>query len=402
MHSGVRDLQNIMSAGPHWHVDSVENQLVDCAKYFVAPSKEESAVSLGWRALLDADPRGSLPEVIQRVKDPTWRWTEAREDVVARGLPAVPALCAAMKSNGGELRQRFEGCVSRIARDARNGVDRGALDMNAVEGYLSEPKGDLANIAAEAIGAAGPEGVKRLVAGLAVTKEAAGCAWALGYAKGVDCGTQICNVIAAPGFSPQAKANAARSAGRLGIKAAAGPLAKLIETEKDLAVQREAAWALALLDARDKDRVVATLLRSPDKATRCRAVMALAVLRSPELLKTGHMLAGGDRNEAWIATWALFPGHVFDRHVNAARDRMNPQKDGSFKSDYKEAVKYYRVHLDMLDIEKAVPRDAALALIAKAAPTQKDVILKGLMEQIPKDQNGFEYQNRPWPPKKKK
>ena len=49
----------------------------------------------------------------------------------------------------------FEGCVSRIARDARHGIDRGALNIPRVERYLSDSKADLANIAAEAIGGMG-------------------------------------------------------------------------------------------------------------------------------------------------------------------------------------------------------------------------------------------------------
>jgi HEAT repeat protein len=308
----------------------------------------------------------------------------------------VPALLEAMKASSGEIRQRFEGCVSRIARDARHGIDRGALDVRAVERYLSEPSADLANIAAEAVGAAGPEGRGRLVAGLSRSPEAAACAWALGYAGDGAAGEALCAVLTAGGFPSAARANAARALGYVGAEAAAGPLAALIESDDDPAVQREAAWALALLGARDRDEAVATLLHSPDRETRCRAVIALAVLRSRELLGTGHMLASEDRNEAWIATWALFPAHVFDRHITV--NRTWDDRGAERRPRYEVAKKFYRVQLDILDIEEAVPREEALKLLAEAAPVQKDEILKALMERIPSEQDGFEYQNRPFPP----
>jgi hypothetical protein len=398
IHYGLRPEQYLLGAGPQWNVDSVKDTLVDCREHFVPPSKEERAVSLEWRALLDADPEGTTAQAIQRVEGQTWRWTEAREDVVARGLPAVPALLDAMKSSGGELRQRFEGCVSRIARDARNGIDRGSLDVKAVERHLSDPKSDLADIAAEAIGASGAGGVKRLIAGLSDAGEASACAWALGYARNAGAGGPLCAVLTGAGFSPAAKVNAARSVGRLKVKEAAGALARLIETVEDPAAQREAAWALALLGARGHDKAVATLLHSPDARTRCRAVMALAVLRSPELLGVGHMLASGNRNEAWIATWALFPGHVFDRFICMNRTWDDGGEEP--KPRYQVAKTFHRVHHDILDIAEAVPRDAAVKLIREAAPQQKDELLKALMERIPTEPGEFEYQNRPYPPRK--
>ncbi len=353
------------SAGPFWNPASIQDGRAKTAGDFIMPTEEEVKHPLGWEVLLDPAPPVSVREALKGLAHAKWEvWLPAREELVGAGMPAAAELLSAMTEADGEYRQRLEGCLSRIARDARHGRDRGELDVEAVEPFLDDADADVRQIAAEVLGASGRRGQECLTAGLMLPERAAACARVMALMQADQVVALLRQVLGNEQFPAVARAEAARALGLLGAKGASGDLVNVIKQERDPAVQREAAWALGLLGERGADKVIAKLLDSPDKATRCRAVIALVELRSPEVLRAAPMLASEDASEAWVAAWALSP-----------RD---------FRSLF--AGKYWGYYDDLVydvrEMAQVLPQNQVAQVLAEGASKQKDKFVSKRLERL--------------------
>ncbi len=298
---------------------------------FVLATEEDIT---GWDVLLDADLSQPVSENLKKLADPAWRmWLEAREELVAAGLPAVPELLAAMSKAKGEYRQRIEGCISRNARDARHGRRRGRLDVPAVLAFLDDPGADVRALAAEVIVSCSEKGLDVLRQGVRNPRRSAACIRALGIVKSVGIATELIGVLNDKTMSVEARAEAAKVLGLLRAKDAAPALLQALRAGRDASIEKASLWSLALLGCKKADRDIAQLLDSPDQDKRWRAALALVLLDSLEVRRLATWLSGKDRHSLELAAWALWrttepqeASNVFSQAAASQRDKISRQR----------------------------------------------------------------------------
>jgi HEAT repeat protein len=286
--------------GPFWNLDAGKDR--------PAAFKEESNPGISnWECLLDADPPESVEDALKRLQDPAWRtWIAAREELVAAGLPAAPKLLGAMSKADGEPRDRIEGCLSRNARDARNGRKRGILDTAKVIPFLRDRNAAVTDIAAEMIASCSDSGAAELKKNLQDPSTAASCIRALGIAKDNACAKNLVQILGNQAMPVRARAEAARVLGVLRDKDTAGAVLTALREAKENDLRKEALWSLALLKHTEADKDIAALLDSDDDEIRYRAAMALLILGSPEIKRLEAWLSGTNRNSMEIAAWTFY------------------------------------------------------------------------------------------------
>ncbi len=297
----------IRNAGVYWNVDAVPEVKVYEQIKAKFKFQEEDFQPMGWEVLLEHTPAKAVPEALGRLADEDWQvWLPAREELVSSGLPIVAELLQAMADTEGELRQRIEGCISRNARDARQGWRRGELDTHKVIPYLKSPAADLRAIAAEVIASCNPpEGCSSLYAGLKDVKQFAACARALGIVKDTSAAKELVRALGDANMPADARAEAAHVLGVLRAKEAVPALLAVLKESKEDLLTREALWSLALLGETKAGEEIAKLLESSDQDTRWRAGIALALLKSRKVSMMAPWLAGDDRHSLELAAWAI-------------------------------------------------------------------------------------------------
>jgi HEAT repeat protein len=265
---------------------------------------------------------------LKDLADPAWRaWLHAREQLVASGLPAMPRLLAAMSEADGELRDRIEGCISRNARDARNGRRRGKLDASKVLPYLDDGHAGVRDIAAELIVSADDKGTATVRASLKKPAAAASVIRALGLKRDASCSADLIAVLGAEGMPVRARAEAARVLGLLRVTDAADALRKALTGSSEITIRKAALWSLAQLGCTAADKEIAALLESEDTDARYRAAMALAILKSPETKRVIPWLSGQDRYSLELAGWVIWRTMTGEEAKATIQEAIPLQKD---------------------------------------------------------------------------
>ncbi len=262
---------------------------------------------MGLEVLLVPDPPGDVDDAMKRLADPKWEvWPPAREQLVVCGPPVAPKLLRAMADAKGELRERIEGVLARIARDARQGETLGELDYGAVAPWLEHDEADVRGIAAEVLASAA-NGAARgpVVEGLDDAKSFAACARALTMVNDRVGAPKLLAALNDTNAAPDDRAAAAWSVGRLGIEEAGATLLAALETEKSPKVLKAYIWALVLLRHPGADGPIARLLESGDATVRLKAVAALGALESPKVDLLTSWISRPNRTEMEAAIWAI-------------------------------------------------------------------------------------------------
>jgi HEAT repeat protein len=310
------------AVGPFWNQDAGTER---------PPNFKEEPIPgiTNWECLLDADPPDSLDDALKRISAPAWRtWIAAREQLVATGLPAAPALLDAMSKADGEIRERIEGCLSRNARDARNGRRRGILELPKTLAFLRDKNETVRDMAAELAASCAEEAAAELRKNLKDQAAGASCARALGIVRDKASSKDLIQVLADPAMPVRARAEATRALGLLKDSESAGPLREALRGAKERDIRREALWALVLLAGAGTDKDVAALVNSEDEDIRLRAAMGLVALRSPELKQLVPWLSK-DRNSMETAAMGMYLSWDWKELLAALQEAKKSQKDES-------------------------------------------------------------------------
>ena len=301
------------------------NDGTDRAKDFRWPAANSGTSNLA--CLLDAEPPTSISEAIERLKNDHWRiWTSAREQLVAAGFPAAPLLLDAMSKAKGQIHERIEGCLSRNARDARNGRKRGALDISKVMPFLHNKNEILRDIAAEVLVASGENGEAEARSMIRNTDTGASCIRALSLIKEPGISGDLIALVGDPNAEMRSRIEAARVLGILRVTEASGVLRMVLRQKDNNGLNKVALWSLALIGCMDADKEIAMFLDSDNNDTRYRAATALTILKSPETKRLIPWLSR-DRHSLELAAWSMWKTWKDEDAMNAFRNAIKTQKD---------------------------------------------------------------------------
>lgn len=310
----------VWAVGRSWNLDAGKEP----PKGF---TEERTLDVSNWECLLDADPPASVDEALERLKAPAWRtWLAAREELVAAGLPAAPALLAAMSRADEGNRERIEGCLSRNARDARNGRVRGKLDLSGVLPYLNDGNEAVRDMAAEMAVSCSDVGAAGLRKRLRDQAAGASCIRALGIARDKDCAGELAGIVADKAAPVRARSEAARVLGLLRHKDAGAALQRVLKEAGEKELRLAALWALVLMQHGEAENECAALLGSEDLDFRYRAAMGLLALKSPRLELLVPWLSK-DRDSMEIAGLSLYLGWDRRKMAAALEEARKTQKD---------------------------------------------------------------------------
>ncbi len=280
-----------------------------------------------WECLLDADPPDSVDAAIERLKSPAWRtWLAAREELVAAGLSAAPALLKAMSEADEAIGERIEGCISRNARDARNGCRRGTLDLSKVLPFLQDKKEVVRDMAAELLVSCSERGVAEARKWLRDPVAGASCIRALGIVRDKVSADELAAVIADRTAPVRARVEAARTLGLIKHKDGGPVLHRVFHEAPEKDLRLACLWALVLIQHPEADKVCAALLDAEDTDFRYRGAMGLLALRSPLLERLIPWLSK-NRDSMEIAALSLYLGWDRKKMAAALEEAKKTQKD---------------------------------------------------------------------------
>ena len=329
------------AAGPFWNVNFPGNWTPKEAKavspvpfwntkfekIFQWPTTNLDSYLPNLECLLAADPPDSIEMQLEKLKDKDWRvWTTARERLVASGFTAVPALLTAMTQSKGEIKERVEGCLSRIARNARHNKKYGTLDMASIMKFLSHEDSDVRDITAEIIVSSSNDGYKHLLKLTKDKKAGASCIKAIGIIKEASACPQLLALLSDSDADENARIESAKVLGILKYKEAENTLRRVLVQTKNKELKKASLWSLALLGCQSADKDISPLLESDDKDLRFRSAIALAILQSSEVKKLEGWFTK-DRHSMELALWALWKTGNTNFAKEAIRKAISLQKD---------------------------------------------------------------------------
>lgn len=289
--------------------------------------EERNLYVSNWECLLDADPPESIENALLRLRAKDWRiWLTAREELVSAGLPAAPELLDAMSKAEGEFRERIEGCLSRNARDARNGRKRGTLDVEKVMRFLNDANETVRDISAELLASASEAGIKNIRFRVKDPRCSSSCIRALALVKDKSCVEDFVAVLNDINMPVRAKIEAVKAIGKLQCGDFGSLLQKVLHNEHDKELRLAALWSLVLTKAPEASKECVAFLDSKDEDFRYRSAMGLLALRSPDLERLIPWLSK-DRDSMEIAAMSLYIGWDRKRLVPALCEAKMSQKD---------------------------------------------------------------------------
>jgi hypothetical protein len=309
------------AAGQMWNLDA--------GKMPPAGFVEERKLYVSnWECLLEADPPESVEDALTRLKAKEWRiWLTAREELVSAGLSCAHILLEAMsKADNEEFRERIEGCLSRNARDARNGRKRGMLDLQKVLPFLNSADETIRDISAELIASCSEPGIKEIRLRVREPRCSSSCVRALALVKDRSCLEDFVAVLNDKNMPIRARIEAAKAIGRLKCTGLGSVLQKILQTEQDKELRLSALWSLVLTKAPEASKECVALLDSKDEDFRYRSAMGLLALQSPDLEHLVPWLSR-DRDSMEIAAMSLYIGWDRKRLVSALNEAKKLQKD---------------------------------------------------------------------------
>ncbi len=308
------------AVGRSWNLDAGK----DPPAGFV---EERNLGIANWECLFDADPPDSVDAALERLKAPAWRtWLAAREQLVSAGLPAAPALLRAMSEADEAIRERIEGCLSRNARDARNGRRRGPLDLPGTLAFLHDKTEAVRDIAAEVAVSCSEQGAAEARKRLRDPAAGASCIRALGIVRDKSCASELTAIVADKAAPLRARAEAARSLGLIKHKDAGDALHQAFRQAPEKELRLACLWALVLIQHPEADKECAGLLDAADTDFRYRGAMGLLALRSPILERLVPWLSK-DRDSMEIAALSLYLGWDRRKMAAALEEAKKTQKD---------------------------------------------------------------------------
>lgn len=257
------------ASGQSWNLDAGKTPpegFVEECKLYVS----------NWECLLDADPPESIENALLRLRAKDWRtWLTAREELVSAGLPAAPELLDAMSKAEGEFRERIEGCLSRNARDARNGRKRGMLDVEKVMMFLNDTNETVRDISAELLASASEAGIKNIRSHVRDPRCSSSCIRALALVKDKSCVEDFVAVLNDINMPVRARIEAAKAIGRLQCGGFGSVLQKVLRNEQEKELRLSALWSLVLTKDSEASKECVGLLDSKDEDFRYRSAMSL-------------------------------------------------------------------------------------------------------------------------------